>query len=143
VAACRQQRTSLSLLLVGLGDPEEVVFHGGPAGLDRALAQVRAACRKLDHPGASCFAHGEAGFALILPDCDRRQAVQLGGELADRLRRLHERGQGHPAPGVSVGVATVCVPPRNFPAGDLLSGAERCLYASQASGGVVKSIEIY
>jgi hypothetical protein len=34
--------------------------------------------------------------------------------------------------------------PKNFPPRDLLEGADRCLYASHASGGgVVKSIEIY
>ena len=45
---------------------------------------------------------------------------------------------------LDVGVATVAQPPKNFPPRDLLDGAERCLYASHASGGgVVKSIEIY
>jgi hypothetical protein len=45
---------------------------------------------------------------------------------------------------LDVGVATVAQPPKNFPPRDLLEGADRCLYASHASGsGVVKSIEIY
>ena len=45
---------------------------------------------------------------------------------------------------LSVGVATVSLPPKNFPARDLLAAADRCLYGSRASGGgVVKSIEIY
>ena len=45
---------------------------------------------------------------------------------------------------LDVGVATVAQPPKNFPPRDLLDGADRCLYASHASGGgVVKSIEIY
>ena len=44
---------------------------------------------------------------------------------------------------LDAGVATVAPPPKNFPR-DLLDGADRCLYASHASGGgVVKSIEIY
>jgi hypothetical protein len=38
----------------------------------------------------------------------------------------------------------VSVPSRNFRPEGLVEGAQRCLYASQASGGgVVKSIEIY
>jgi PleD family two-component response regulator len=45
---------------------------------------------------------------------------------------------------LDIGVATVAQPPKNFPPRDLLDGADRCLYASHASGGgVVKSIEIY
>ena len=45
---------------------------------------------------------------------------------------------------LDMGVATVVQLPKNFPPRDLLDGADRCLYASHASGGgVVKSIEIY
>jgi len=40
-------------------------------------------------------------------------------------------------------LATAALPPKNFPAEDLLKAADRCLYGSRVSGGnVLKSIEI-
>jgi len=45
---------------------------------------------------------------------------------------------------IHVGAATVTLPPKNFPAQDLLESADRCLYGSRTSGGnVMKSIEIF
>ncbi len=59
-----------------------------------------------------------------------------------RLRSARRGGLRQPVT-LSVGVATVALPPKNFPAEDLLAAADRCLYGSRASGGgVVKSIEI-
>ena len=40
-------------------------------------------------------------------------------------------------------LATVSLPPKNFPARELIDRADRCLYAARAAGGdCVKSIEI-
>jgi hypothetical protein len=72
----------------------------------------------------------ETRYALALPGCDRPSAVELARQLAAMLEAAR------------VGVATVSVPPKNFPPRELYVGAERCLHAAQ-SGGAVKSIEIY
>ena len=54
-----------------------------------------------------------------------------------------QHGGGPQSVTLSVGVATVPVPPKNFSPEDLLNAADHCLYGSRASGGgVVKSIEI-
>ena len=83
---------------------------------------------------------------MILPGAERQQAIELGNELIRSVR------DGAATAGIAqgewmkldVGLATVAQPPKNFPPRDLLDGADRCLYASHASGGgVVKSIEIY
>ena len=59
-----------------------------------------------------------------------------------RVRPARRGGVQQPVT-LSVGVATLALPPKNFPAQDLLTAADRCLYGSRASGGgVVKSIEI-
>jgi PleD family two-component response regulator len=90
--------------------------------------------------------HGEAGFAIILPDCERRKAVEIGGELMHAVSSGAPAGldSGSRAASLSVGVATVAMPPKNFPPSDLFATASRCLYGSHASGGgVVKSLEIY
>jgi GGDEF domain-containing protein len=91
------------------------------------------------------LSHNESGFAVILPDCERPRAVQLGQQLLDRVRQLPTSGPAaDSAISVSVGVATLSLPPKNFPPDELLERAARCLYGSRASGGgVVKSIEIY
>ena len=146
VTACRQARCAVSLLLVELGDVDELVITWGTAGFGRLRRVFQGACYDLDHPGMICLPHGEAGLALILPDCDRVQAVHLANQLMDRMRRLAAIGtrERRPTLSVNAGVATVALPPKNFPPADLLQAAERCRNGSRASGGgVVKSIEIY
>jgi len=146
VAACRQARRSLSLLLVALDHADELVVSFGVKGFNRLRDRLETACWDLDHPGMGCLPHGEAGFALLLPDCERTLAVRLGHQLIDCVRGWSP-GWGSPGrrpPGLAVGAATLSLPPRNFPPADLLVGAARCLCGSLASGGgVVKSIEIY
>lgn len=146
VNACRQSRCALSLLLVAINDMEDLVLKRGVEGFGRLRRFLGGTCRSLEHPQMTCLPQGEAGFVLILPDCDRSSAVQLGNLLIDRMRRLATVGdRDHRTTlTLSVGVATVSLPPKNFPARDLLAAADRCLYGSSASGGgVVKSLEIY
>jgi HD-like signal output (HDOD) protein/GGDEF domain-containing protein len=146
VAACRQARVALSLLLVDMNHTEQTTTERGAGTAAMLTRLLEALCRRLDHPGMRLVPHGLAGFALILPDCDRRQAAQLGNSLIDSTRRLSEpRAAGiQSAFSISVGAATVALPPKNFPVADLIRGAERCQYGSRTSGGsVLKSIEIY
>jgi HD-like signal output (HDOD) protein/GGDEF domain-containing protein len=144
--ACRQSRCPLSLLLVELDHREEMLARVGSDTLSHLRRLVESACRGLDQPGALCLPHAEVGFALILPGCDRGTAARLGNQLIDEVRRLTpgRRPDGRSAVSISVGAATVSLPPKNFPPRDLLVAADRCLNGSRASGGgVLKSIEIY
>jgi HD-like signal output (HDOD) protein/GGDEF domain-containing protein len=146
VAACRQSRCALSLLLVELDRAEELAAMRSAAEFAAIKGHVERVSRNLDHPFKICVPHGKHGFAIILPNCERRQAVELGNELIDAFRRVTPGGDlpGRNSTSLSVGAATVALPPRNFPPNDLFDGSSRCLYGSQASGGgVVKSIEIY
>jgi diguanylate cyclase (GGDEF)-like protein len=116
----------------------------GLAGFDALRQQVAAACRHLDYPCAMQAAYGETGFAVILPRCDRRTAVQLGDELLRNMHGLKTAGRDGPQPAVtlSIGVAAA-TPAKNFQPQQLLAAADHCLYGSRSSGGgVVKSIEI-
>ena len=143
---CRQSRCPLSLLLVELGQTEDLLIAIGPEGFDELVWSLHTACREVDHGCAICLPYGEAGFAVILPDCERQTAARLGSSMIDRVRGafFYRQPGRHPGPCLGVGAATVSLPPKNFPAGDLFEGAQRCLYGSHASGGaVVKSIEIY
>jgi len=145
VTACRQSRRSLSLLLVELDNPEELMARYGADRLGNLRRFVEAACRKVECPGARCLPYGEMAFAVILPGCDRPSAVQSGNELVDQIRHLSppHSETGRSTVSVSVGVATVALPPKNFPHRDLLEAASRCLYGAHTSGGTLKSIEIY
>lgn len=146
VAACRQSRCPLSLLLVQLDRLDELAVDPGLKGLDSLRQSLETVCWGVDLPGTTCLAHGEAGFALILPNCERRLAVELGGQLIGQFRRAgpSDGVGGERTVGLSVGAATVALPPKNFRPEDLFAAADRCLYGSRAAGGgVVKSIEIY
>jgi GGDEF domain-containing protein len=146
VAACRQKRCALSLILAELNQADKLALTQGAEGLERLRHWLEGLCRELDHPSMAVIPSGEVGFALILPDCDRRQAVQLGNQLLASVRKLGnmEKSDAEMALSIHVGAATLTIPPKNFPAQDLIEAADRCLYGSRASGGnVMKSIEIY
>ena len=101
---------------------------------------------RIDHEGAVVVQSRDVQFAVILPDCDRRQAVDVSNDLLARLRQASSSQQG-PASAlisVNVGVASVALPPKNFPSEELIRAAERCLNGARLAGGnAVKSIEIY
>ncbi|MHC4176487.1 MAG: HDOD domain-containing protein [Planctomycetota bacterium] len=138
VAACRQSRCPLSLVLVQLDRLDELVVNPGVRGFGELRQALEDLCRRVDHPCAICLAYGDAGFALILPHCERPLAVQLASQLIEQLRRSGLLGaDDRRATSISVGAATVALPPKNFPPEDLLAAADRCLYGSQASGGSV------
>jgi HD-like signal output (HDOD) protein len=144
-AACRQLRCALSLLLVDPIDAGELARCFGVEGYDGSRRFLEAACRLLGNGAAICLAHGEAGFAVVLPNCERQAAVRLGNELIDKVKRLPLRQAvgTRRSVGLAVGAATVNLPPKNFLPEDLFTAAARCLYGSRLSGGgVVKSIEI-
>lgn len=146
VAACRQTRSPLSLLVVELVGSVELTLTCGREGFGRVMHLLERACAGLDHPNSVLLPLGETGLAVILPDCDRRQAVVLGHQVLEAMRRSVAKwaAPGGMIPAVAAGVASVAMPPKNFPAPDLWNAAQRCLNGSRAcGGGVVKSIEIY
>ncbi len=147
VAACRQARCPLSLLLVEVDRYDELMLHCGAIQAERLVKSVGDACRQVDHPHAQCMQTRDLQFAVIAADCDRREAVELAGEIAGRVRLIWTSGgadETHPSMSVSIGVSSLALPPKNFPATVLIESAERCLGGARHSGGnSVKSIEIY
>jgi HD-like signal output (HDOD) protein/GGDEF domain-containing protein len=146
VTSCRIARCPLSFVIVEFDRADDLVAVCGVEGFQRMMRVLRSACWAAEQPGMVCTGHGEAGFAIILPDCERRKAVEIGTELIQAIGSSRAVGGdlGTRAVSLSVGVATVAMPPKNFPPQDLFATASRCLYGSHASGGgVVKSLEIY
>jgi HD-like signal output (HDOD) protein/GGDEF domain-containing protein len=145
VAACRTARQPLSLVIVAIDRLGELAFALGPDNLPKAAELTAAICKKTDHPDLECLSVGDGAWAVLLPDCDRNQAVTLASDIVTTVHRLGQsRGDAWAKLSTSAGVATVSLPPRNFAPSNLVEKASRCLYGAQASGGdVVKSIEIY
>jgi diguanylate cyclase (GGDEF)-like protein len=146
VATCRQARRSLSLLVVELDQYEDLHLTCGPQATERLVEQLGDQCRLIDHRGAVVVQSRDVQYAVILPDCDRRQAIDVSNELVTKVRDTVSASAGNSAAvaTVSIGVASVALPPKNFPAAELIRAAERCLGGARLSGGnAVKSIEIY
>ncbi|MBI3465728.1 MAG: HDOD domain-containing protein [Planctomycetes bacterium] len=145
VSACRQIRSPLSLLLIDVDRYDDLAFKAGDATAAAVLLRVEALCRGLEHPGLMCQRVRESRFGVVLPKCDRAQAVEIGNQLRLRLRSsavsARERSAGPLT--ISIGISAVNVPPRNFAAEDLVESADRCLRGVASSGGDgLKSIEL-
>jgi PleD family two-component response regulator len=87
----------------------------------------------------------EGRFALVWNGCDRREATEFARQVVRGVREWgQQRLEGRAVSfSLSVGLATVTQPTRNFPARELVTAAERCLSGAQTSGGdCVKSIEL-
>ncbi len=146
VATCRNYRAPLSLLLVEIDHYDTILVSHGGLGAERIVQAVGSVCRAVDHPHSACVQTREIQFAVVLPNCDRRQAVSLANELLERGRAITaaHSSDSSATTTLSVGVSSVATPPKNFAASDLARSAERCLTGARLSGGnSVKSIEIY
>jgi GGDEF domain-containing protein len=144
-SVCRQQRCELSLLLVEIDDFDLLASTRGPRFARQVSRSIRAACQGLDHAGAVTIALDPLRTAIVLPDCERSHAVQYGELLVRSAPALFGTNDSRTDSAVtlSVGAATLSLPPKNFTPDALLERTERCLYGAGASGGnAVKSIEI-
>ena len=144
-AACRQQRCALSLLLVEIDRFDLLASARGPRFARQLSRTIRAVCQGLNHAGAATISLDQLRFAVVLPNCERPEAVQYGELLVRTAPALFgpEESGGDPAVTLSVGAATLTLPPKNFTPDELLERTERCLYAARACGGnSLKSIEI-
>ena len=144
VTECRAQHTALSLILVEISSADDMLIAWGPVEADLILRTVHRICRTMDARVRYCLRTRETQFALLLPDCDRRQAVEFGRHVLRTVRNaLHAHADTLCGLRVSVGAATVHSPAKNFWPDDLVERAERCLRAAQLAGGnTVKSIGV-
>jgi GGDEF domain-containing protein len=146
VGHCRQRRSSLCLLLVDLDDVETVAFYCGVDQMPQTTRRLGIALTDLAESECCLLQIGDARYAMILENCDRRAAVAVARRIVEGVRIWkYPTFPAFPAGlSVSIGVAVLSLPPRNFPPEELLTAAERCLSGVQLSGGDgVKSIDIY
>lgn len=140
---CRSQRQPLSVVILAISDSTPRV-NDNECVLSQWLDE--ACSLELPHKALiELIAVWQR--AIVLPGCDRQDAVRVANGLIRGVERSLARSSlaGSLVQGViSAGVASVTLPSRNFVPMDLLQTAERCLTAAQASEtSVVKSLEIY
>ncbi len=134
VNICRQSRFGFSLILIERRE--------SAAGMPLYDEEITHACQQVDHTGKLALSLGDHRWGVILPRCDQRTAAGLGQDL---IRELGiDRLNSDERPVVSIGIASVAIPSKNFEVERLFDAAERCRHASEIVGGaIVKSIEIY
>jgi GGDEF domain-containing protein len=145
VERSRSQRHPLSLVLLAVDDYPQVVIEVGSNTSDELLAWLGEQSRTLVDDDQHVLSLGKGRFALLLHDHDRSAAASSARQLLDQARSYLRRyvGTASRPVTISLGLASVALPPRNFSERQLLEAARRCLQAAQCSGGdVVKSIEL-
>lgn len=144
ITTCRTRQQELSLLLLEIDDYAFQLVRQGPEHTSRMVASLRQGILVLCEVPCDCLLVGEARLAVLLPDCDRQQAVAVARALIDRIAPWAvEQGVSDTPIATSAGVAALAVPTGRSRPEELIDAADRCLFAAKASGGrVVKSIDV-
>lgn len=146
VASCRQSRLPISLLLLELDDLESIRQKMGAVQIGKFLQDIKLMARQLTDGNINVFLESVSDLRLgvIMAGADRRETLVLARQIIDGIRKWSDRmPPGFRSLSVSIGVAALAMPPRNFPVEDFVQAAERCLNGVKLSGGNgVKSIDI-
>lgn len=144
LGACRGRQCECSLVLLEIDDYVQLVGREGAPRATQVIAAAQQGIEMLsDHP-CDCLLVGEARYAILLPGCDRLQAVAVARNLVNHLPDwiLEQMHLSVPMT-ASAGVATLTMATRSFHPKDLVNAADRCLFAARSSGGgTVKSIDV-
>ena len=112
---------------------------------NRYYTELVSVARAADHADFFVSQIDDGGWAVVLPNCDRQNALALAHRWQSETSNYFARSSRDALPPValSIGAATLAAVPINFSAERLLEAAERCLYGARSSGGgTVKSIEL-
>ncbi len=145
VAECRTQRCPLSLLVVELDGFERLWTSHGPIDAEKIVEKLNQELITIAEDVSSVQRINEARFAILLKNHDRSHSVEFARSCVSHVRDWSKsiaKRVGVPL-SLSGGVATLALPPKNFPAHELIAAAERCLSGVQLSGGdSVRSIDM-
>ncbi|HEY2883189.1 MAG TPA: HDOD domain-containing protein [Pirellulales bacterium] len=145
VVSCRQNRSPLSLILLEIDQYDKMLAKQELQKAQRISQLVGLVCGRQQHAQGSSIPVRDGCFAVLLPDCDRRQAVDHGQELLREVRRIGQPNSetAENRFSVSIGIATLPMTPKNFQPQTLIDSAARCLHAAQrSSGNTLKSIDV-
>jgi HD-like signal output (HDOD) protein/GGDEF domain-containing protein len=141
---CRLARGPLSLALVAVDQYADLLLQLGPGGTADLLHWLRIDLANWAGQRGGVVQTGEATFALLWENVSRSDAVETVRQVVAQVKSWRMPGTiGQDLEiSLSAGVATLALPPKNFPPQQLIDAAQRCLAGVQLSGGgSVKSIE--
>jgi HD-like signal output (HDOD) protein/GGDEF domain-containing protein len=142
ITVCRQARTPLSLVLVELDRFREGLEKNGPLWGEYAMSLLEEALAAIEWPTRRLVRVADPRWGVVLPGVDRQRALRIVQDVILKYREICPMDEAG-ATTLSFGTATVNMPPRDFPAEELRTAADRCLYAAQAAAGdTSKSIEM-
>jgi GGDEF domain-containing protein len=145
ISTCRRTRQEVSLALLEVEDYDGLLLKLGPERLGDIMRSLETAIYANSDYECDCLLATDARYAVILPQCDRQQTVATAKRFLEEIPKWVATYTG----GVvelqcSAGIATLAAPSSNFLPQNLVDAAERCLFATQASGGrIVKSIDLW
>ena len=145
IQRCRQARAPVSLMLVAVDHHSDVLFHLGPGGFADLMHWLQRDLAEWLGERTIAVPIGQATFGVILEQCSRNDAVSSARQAVTAMKcwKLPGGLDLDIVPSLSAGIASLMLPPKNFPAQSLIDGAQRCLSGAQLSGGgSVKSIEL-
>jgi len=141
IAHARVTRTATSLALVQVDGWDQAVLRLGPQQAIDLLRQLEMGLASWTQERGSVLAVKDAQFALVWSERPRREALDAARQLLTAVKTW-QLGNSQANLTLSVGVATLTLPPKNFPPQELIDAARRCLSGAQLSGGdTVKSWE--
>jgi HD-like signal output (HDOD) protein len=141
ISRCRSQQSSLTLVLFQAHEHNE---QREAASAPPSPERLKKALQRWSQQRGSVLAVKPGSFACLWEGCRRNEGFELARHMLDQARESDMESQGILPPGwmLTAGLATLTLPPRNFPPRELISAAERCLSGAILSGGnAVKSIE--
>jgi HD-like signal output (HDOD) protein/GGDEF domain-containing protein len=144
IKRCRLARGPLSLALVAVDQFSDLPLHLGPGGTTDLLHALRIDMAAWAGQRGGVTQTGEAQFALMWENTPRSEAVETVHSVLAQVKTWRPPAALGKDLGISLsaGVATLALPPKNFPPQQLIDAAQRCLSGVQLSGGnAVKSIE--
>ena len=124
--AARSRGAPLTVCLLDLDDFKRINdVHGHPVG-DAVLAGVAGRLRQ----DGEAFRIGGDEFALLLPDCDEEDGIEIGRRVIDRVVSADHGTGVH----LSVSVALSSFPRHAVDASELVRLADRALYQAKDEG---------
>lgn len=138
----RQHRTSLTLALFEVDRFSDLLVQLGPVEMGAVVNALSGVVGQW-MGGYRALLVSDSQIAVICDDCARREAVENGRVALSRVKAWSRQMVTMRSElTLSVGLATLEFTPKNYPAEELIGGAERCLSAAKLSGGdTLKSIE--